>query len=72
MDPVRNPYAPGAGSPPPELAGRSEVIQNAEVSLGRIALGRAAQSPILVGLRGGSGKRFYWLKSGKSQKKKAS
>jgi len=52
MDPVRNPYAPGAGSPPPELAGRSEVIQNAEISLGRVALGRAAQSPILVGLRG--------------------
>lgn len=52
MDPVRNPYAPGAGSPPPELAGRSELISEAEIALRRINLGRAVQSPILVGLRG--------------------
>ena len=52
MDPVRNPYAPGAGTPPPELAGRSELISEATVSLRRTAIGRTTQSPILVGLRG--------------------
>lgn len=52
MDPVRNPYAPGAGSPPPELAGRQDVIDNAQIALRRTAIGRPAKSPILVGLRG--------------------
>ncbi|HYF88439.1 ATP-binding protein [Azospirillum sp.] len=52
MDRVRNPYAPGAGNPPPELAGRSSVLDDARVALQRIAIGRAAQSSILVGLRG--------------------
>ncbi|WP_244621801.1 ATP-binding protein [Neomesorhizobium albiziae] len=49
---MRNPYAPGAGSPPPELAGRSELIEQATVALRRIAIGKAAQSLVLVGLRG--------------------
>ncbi|KMO10282.1 ATP-binding protein [Methylobacterium platani] len=52
MDPVRNPYAPGAGSPPPELAGRSDVLTAGTTALQRVALGRATQSLILVGLRG--------------------
>ena len=52
MDPVRNPYAPGAGSPPTELAGRSAVLRDAHVALSRVRLGRPAQSQILVGLRG--------------------
>lgn len=52
MDPIRNPFAPGAGNPPPELAGRSIIIDQAEVALQRIAQGRPAQSLILVGLRG--------------------
>ena len=52
MDPVRNPYAPGAGNPPPELAGRADVLANAETALQRVALGRAVQFPIMVGLRG--------------------
>jgi hypothetical protein len=52
MDPVRNPYAPGAGTPPPELAGRSELINEATVALRRTEVGRPTQSPILVGLRG--------------------
>lgn len=52
MDAVRNPYAPGAGSPPPELAGRQDVISNAQIALRRVAIGRPSQSPILVGLRG--------------------
>jgi hypothetical protein len=52
MDPVRNPFAPGAGTRPPELAGRDELIERAEVALDRIALGRPARSFILYGLRG--------------------
>jgi hypothetical protein len=52
MDPRRNPYAPGAGTPPPELAGRDEVIERAAVALDRIRAGRAARSIILHGLRG--------------------
>jgi len=52
MDPVRNPYAPGAGTPPPELAGRTELIEEAKIALRRTQLGRPTQSPILVGLRG--------------------
>lgn len=52
MDAVRNPYAPGAGSPPPELAGRKDVIESARVSLRRLTINRPSQSPILVGLRG--------------------
>ncbi len=52
MDPVRNPFAPGAGTPPPELAGREDVLDTLDVSLQRVALGRPAQSSILVGLRG--------------------
>jgi len=52
MDPVRNPFSPGAGSQPPELAGREEIISNAEIALQRILLGRPAQSQMLLGLRG--------------------
>ncbi|WP_036292242.1 AAA family ATPase [Methylosinus sp. PW1] len=52
MDIVRNPYAPGAGTPPPELAGRSSLIEDATNAIKRIAAGRPAQSLIMVGLRG--------------------
>jgi len=52
MDPVRNPYAPGAGTPPPELAGRADLISNGRIALQRVAQGRPAQSLIMVGLRG--------------------
>ena len=52
MDPVRNPFAPGAGNPPPELAGRADVLHDIDVALQRIAIGRPNQSSILVGLRG--------------------
>ena len=52
MDPVRNPFAPGAGSQPPELAGREAIIETADTALQRIALGRPAQSQMLLGLRG--------------------
>lgn len=52
MDPVRNPFAPGAGSEPPELAGREEVLQESRIGLQRIKRGRHYQSQILLGLRG--------------------
>ncbi len=52
MDPRLNPYAPGAGTPPPELAGRDDVIERASVALDRLRAGRAARSVILYGLRG--------------------
>lgn len=52
MDPIRNPYAPGAGSPPPELAGRDDVRASMRIAIERTRLGRAAKSALLVGLRG--------------------
>ncbi len=52
MDARLNPYAPGAGTPPPELAGRDELIERAAVALDRIRLGRSSRSFILYGLRG--------------------
>ena len=52
MDPRRNPFSPGAGSPPPELAGRDALIERAAVALDRIRDRRAARSIILYGLRG--------------------
>lgn len=52
MDPVRNPFAPGAGSQPPELAGRQDILQDAEIALQRVLLGRHDRSQILLGLRG--------------------
>ncbi len=52
MDPVRNPYAPGAGNPPPELAGRQEILDLAQTSILRTEQNRPTQSIILVGLRG--------------------
>lgn len=52
MDPVRNPFAPGAGSEPPELAGRDDIIHRAEVAIQRVVLGKHDKSQILLGLRG--------------------
>lgn len=52
MDPRTNPYAPGAGYPPPELAGRDDIIERAAVALDRIRLGRPARSMVFYGLRG--------------------
>ncbi|MDX6335482.1 MAG: hypothetical protein QOG05_2822, partial [Streptosporangiaceae bacterium] len=52
MDPVRNPYAPGAGQRPPELAGRDRELSQFEVVLERIARGRPERSMVLTGLRG--------------------
>lgn len=52
MDPRRNPFAPGAGAPPPELAGRDKLIDTAAIALDRIRGGLAAKSMLMVGLRG--------------------
>ena len=52
MDPVRNPFAPGAGNPPPELAGRQDILEQATIVLARAEQGRHAKSLMLVGLRG--------------------
>jgi AAA ATPase domain len=52
VDPVRNPYAPGAGQRPPELAGRDRQLAQFEVTLERVAAGRPERSMVLSGLRG--------------------
>ena len=52
MDPRENPYAPGAGTNPPELAGRDDLIERAAVALDRTRAGRPARGFILYGLRG--------------------
>ena len=52
MDPIRNPYAPGAGTRPPELVGRDDIRENARIALERIRLCRPNKSIVMVGLRG--------------------
>jgi hypothetical protein len=52
VDPIRNPYAPGAGQRPPELAGRDEQLETFRVVLERISRGRPERSVVLTGLRG--------------------
>ena len=52
MDPIKNPFSPGAGSPPPELVGRDPDLEQARILLGRIKQRRAEKSMLLTGLRG--------------------
>ena len=52
MDRRTDPYAPGAGTPPPDLVGRDELIEDAEIALDRLRNGLAAKSLLMVGLRG--------------------
>jgi hypothetical protein len=52
MDPVRNPFAPGAGTPPPELAGRDELRETVRIALERIRRGLPSKSIVMIGLRG--------------------
>ena len=52
VDPITNPYAPGAGTPPPLLAGRDGVIDAWDVVIGRAAAGNSFQPIVLSGLRG--------------------
>jgi len=49
---MQNPFSPGAGSPPPELAGRAPLLDQARITLGRVKAGRSERSFLLVGLRG--------------------
>lgn len=52
MDPIKNPFSPGAGSPPPELVGRDPILEQARILLGRIRQRRSEKSMLLTGLRG--------------------
>jgi hypothetical protein len=52
MDPIKNPFSPGAGAPPPELVGRDQILEQARILLGRIKQKRPEKSMILTGLRG--------------------
>ena len=52
MDLVKNPFTPGAGTRPMELAGRSDIIVKVDVALQRIMAGRPEKSVLMVGLRG--------------------
>jgi hypothetical protein len=52
MDPIKNPFSPGAGSPPPKLVGRETVLEQARILLGRIQQKRSEKSMLLTGLRG--------------------
>jgi hypothetical protein len=52
MDKLRNPFSPGAGTQPPELAGRQDILEQAIIALARIREGRSEKSLFLIGLRG--------------------
>src|SRR6266446_1880009 len=52
MDPIKNPFSPGAGSPPPELVGRDAILAEARILLGRVKEKRPEKSILLTGLRG--------------------
>lgn len=52
MDPIRNPFAPGAGTPPPELVGRDDLRETIRVAIERVRLGLPTKSILMVGLRG--------------------
>jgi hypothetical protein len=52
VDPVKNPYSPGAGTPPPELAGRDDLRELIRIALERVRSGRPTKSILMVGLRG--------------------
>lgn len=52
MDPRTNPYAPGAGTKPPELAGRDDIIEKVSIQLDRCKNGLSFRGILMVGLRG--------------------
>lgn len=52
MDPVTNPFAPGAGMPPPELAGRDQLRGTVRIALARVRNGNPSKSILMIGLRG--------------------
>lgn len=52
MDPIKNPFSPGAGAPPPELVGRDPILEQARILLGRVKQKKPEKSMLLTGLRG--------------------
>src|SRR5450755_634254 len=52
MDAITNPFAPGAGTPPPELAGRDALRETVRVAIERVRRGLPTKSILMVGLRG--------------------
>jgi hypothetical protein len=52
MDPITNPFAPGAGTQPPELAGRDDLLNTVRIAVERVRAGRPTKSVLMVGLRG--------------------
>ena len=51
MDPIKNPFSPGSGSPPPDLVGRDPILEQARILLARIKSKRSEKSMLLTGLR---------------------
>lgn len=60
MDPLLNPYRPGAGVPPPILSGREGELETISTMIGRLALGRGDRSVVLTGLRGVGKTALLW------------
>ena len=60
MDPLLNPYRPGAGVPPPILSGRESELEAISIMIGRLALGRGERSIVLTGLRGVGKTALLW------------
>jgi hypothetical protein len=52
MDPFQNPFRPGAGTPPPALIGRDDLIEKYSIALRRTLAGRPGKSVMPIGLRG--------------------
>jgi hypothetical protein len=52
MDPIENPFSPGAGSPPPELVGRNKVLEDALILFRRVKQKKPEKSLLLTGMRG--------------------
>ena len=52
VDPIRNPYSPGAGTSPPELAGRDDLCKQARVATERLRRGKSARGILMIGLQG--------------------
>ncbi len=71
MDPYRNPFAPGAGSRPPKIAGRQEFIEFAAASCDRLLRGQGGRSMMLLGLRG-TGKTVLLNEIGRQIEEKSS
>ena len=69
MDPYRNPFAPGAGISPPELAGRDDILEMAQISCGRSVQRKSARPIMLFGLRG-TGKTVLLNEIGKIAEEK--